>query len=63
VITQDDIDAFRDDQPVRESEAPTSLHHDFMAWSIYTLWAFGWTETANALFAAAYPVDAQNDRD
>lgn len=56
MLTREDIEAFADDQPVREEEVkPLCL--DWMNWSMYALYMNGFTSAANSLFIAAYPVD------
>ena len=65
MISGEDIEAFRDDQPVvpvRETEAQLIPVNGF-AWTIYALWGMGFTAVADSLFQAAYPVETKRDTD
>jgi len=59
MISQTDIDDFRDD-PVKEDEARTTPHRTWIEWMAYACWAYGYGLAGEAMLNACFPVEASD---
>ena len=61
MISQDDIDGFRDEpEPTPQPVIPQPASVAWLDWRIYGLYMYGFTGAANALYELAHPVDEKN---